>query len=40
MGQGAPYGISLDSRQGPNLAFVFTGQGLEDVDMIGDFGLV
>jgi hypothetical protein len=40
MGQGAPYGISPKVREDPDLAFLFKGQGLEETDIIGDFGLV
>ncbi|PVI04022.1 hypothetical protein DM02DRAFT_726113 [Periconia macrospinosa] len=38
MGQGAPYGITLEARQDPKLQFLF--KGLEDTNIIGDFGLV
>lgn len=40
MGQGAPYGIVPEARQNPKLAFLFKGHGLEENDIIGDFGLV
>ncbi|RYP62949.1 hypothetical protein DL771_009513 [Monosporascus sp. 5C6A] len=40
MGQGAPYGVVPEARQNPKLAFLFKGHGLEENDIIGDFGLV